>query len=56
MGSHRVEHDWSDLAAVAAATLRLSVKQRNNVAFIFTTILLTYWIESLIEKKECMSG
>ena len=36
--------------------LRLSMKQKNNVAFIFSTILLTYWIESVISNKECISG
>ena len=29
MGSHRVGHDWSDLAAAAAATLDLELKWKN---------------------------
>ena len=27
MGSHRVGHDWSDLAAAAAAELRYGIKE-----------------------------
>ena len=30
MGSHRVGHDWSDLAAAAAESLLMKVKEENE--------------------------
>ena len=36
MGSHRVGHDWSDLAAAAAESLLMKVKEENEKSWLKT--------------------
>ena len=42
MGSHRVEHDWSDLAAVAAASRSHDFKDL-SLKTVFHLIILWFW-------------
>ena len=47
MGSHRVRHDWSDLAAAAATSLLLELKN-----WCFWTVVLEKTLESPLDCKE----
>lgn len=49
-------HQWI-YAAFGLPNVKIVLEtNKKNVAFIFSTILLTYWIESVISKKDCISG
>ena len=44
MGSHRVGHDWSDLAAAAVAAA-IIVPEKNNLVLFFTNFFLSYCLK-----------
>ena len=60
MGSHRVGHDWSDLAA--AAVYRLSPRGRKNLidtgldVVTWATLLLPITVSSSVEQKRMWNG
>ena len=41
MGSHRVEHDWSDLAAAAAVLMEKELKSQLTLSSFFSTFCYT---------------
>ena len=47
MGSHRVEHDWSDLAAAAAENNNIVNQLYSNKNFIKRVNVITKWIKDL---------
>ena len=47
MGSHRVRHDWSDLAAAAAWQLKIARKNINNLRYADDTTLMADSVEEL---------
>ena len=59
VGSHRVGHDWSDLAAAAAADLLLpSPKEAIGVfAYVFPNLLINFiCVRRLLQKEERKRG
>ena len=49
MGLHRVRHDWSDLAAAAAAAmLRIKFNLLNMISIMFYGIELVYWSSNFV--------
>ena len=44
VGSHRVGHDWSDLAAAAAARFKLQGQLSGNCWFLITPWASTWWM------------
>ena len=54
MGSHRVEHDWSDLAAAADYTMRRAILQYSGLLTVVATMLLLGQILPLPVKKAAL--
>ena len=54
MGSHRVGHDWSNLAAAAAAVTWASFHMFVDLLCIFFEGMSIYWTPSLILKLKCL--
>ena len=52
MGLHRVGHNWSDLAAVAAATMFMNIKMTILTKLIYTFDRTLYIPQQVLEKKK----